>query len=135
MSANPDEAASTPMRGAPVAHLRADAALAKLPGPGGARFAALFEHGTLVVEIYAPRGHDPQTPHTRDELYVVAQGSGTFFDGMSRKPFGPADLIFVAAGTPHRFEAFSDDLVVWVMFYGPEGGEPAANHESEDGRS
>jgi glucosamine 6-phosphate synthetase-like amidotransferase/phosphosugar isomerase protein len=25
----------------------------------------------MKVEIYAPRGTDPQTPHTRDELYVV----------------------------------------------------------------
>jgi hypothetical protein len=23
----------------------------------------------------------------------------------------------------HRFEEFSDDLIVWVIFYGPEGGE------------
>jgi hypothetical protein len=23
----------------------------------------------------------------------------------------------------HRFEEFSDDLAVWVFFYGPEGGE------------
>jgi hypothetical protein len=23
----------------------------------------------------------------------------------------------------HRFEQFSQDLAVWVMFYGPEGGE------------
>ena len=28
-----------------------------------------------------------------------------------------------AAGITHRFEDFSDDLVVWVLFYGPEGGE------------
>jgi hypothetical protein len=26
----------------------------------------------------------------------------------------------------HRFEEFSDDLVVWVIFYGPEGGEAAS---------
>jgi hypothetical protein len=25
----------------------------------------------------------------------------------------------------HRFEEFSDDLAVWVIFYGPEGGEAA----------
>ena len=25
----------------------------------------------------------------------------------------------------HRFERFTDDLVVWVIFYGPEGGEAA----------
>jgi hypothetical protein len=23
----------------------------------------------------------------------------------------------------HRFEDFTDDLAVWVIFYGPEGGE------------
>jgi hypothetical protein len=23
----------------------------------------------------------------------------------------------------HRFENFSNDLVVWVLFYGPVGGE------------
>ena len=52
-----------------------------------------------------------------------AQGRGTFFDGSSRVSFQPGDLLFVAAGVPHRFEDFSDDLAVWVMFYGPEGGE------------
>jgi hypothetical protein len=29
----------------------------------------------------------------------------------------------VPAGTVHRFEDFSDDLTVWVIFYGPQGGE------------
>ncbi|HKG94406.1 MAG TPA: cupin domain-containing protein [Gemmatimonadaceae bacterium] len=105
------------------AHLTLDTALAALPGPGGKRFAMLFEHGTLQTEIYAPRGTDPQQPHARDEVYVVARGTGTFWDGASRRPFAPGDLLFVAAGVPHRFEEFSDDFAVWVMFYGPEGGE------------
>jgi mannose-6-phosphate isomerase-like protein (cupin superfamily) len=108
---------------APTAHLRADAGLARLPGPDGERFVGMFRHGTLLVELYAPRGHDLQTPHSRDEIYVVASGRGTFFDGSTRRPFAPGDLLFVAAGIPHRFEDFSDDLAVWVMFYGPEGGE------------
>ena len=107
----------------PTAHLQAASALERANAAGSPRFATLFEHGTLVVEFYAPRGSDPQTPHTRDELYVVAQGSGTFYDGTTRRPFAPGDLIFVAAGVPHRFENFTDDLGVWVMFYGPEGGE------------
>jgi mannose-6-phosphate isomerase-like protein (cupin superfamily) len=109
-----------------TAHLRPDAGLSRLPGPRGERFVELFTHGTLVVELYAPRGHDPQTPHTRDEIYVVASGRGTFVDGSSRVSFQPGDLLFVAAGVPHRFENFSDDLAVWVMFYGPDGGEAAA---------
>jgi hypothetical protein len=31
--------------------------------------------------------------------------------------------LFAPAGVTHRFENFTTDLVVWVFFYGPEGGE------------
>ena len=91
----------------------------------GARFAEVLEHGSLVVEIYAPRGTDPQTPHTRDEVYVVVQGTGEFVNGPDRESFGPGDVLFVPAGVEHRFERFTEDLIVWVIFYGPEGGEAA----------
>lgn len=83
----------------------------------------MFEHGTLSVELYAPRGIDPQQPHTRDEVYIVVRGSGTFVHGNRRDRFSPEDFLFVPAGVPHRFENFTDDLLVWVLFYGPEGGE------------
>jgi mannose-6-phosphate isomerase-like protein (cupin superfamily) len=98
-------------------------ALLRLPGPSGERFATVFQHGSLLVEIYAPRGNDPQQPHTRDEIYFVATGSGEYVCGGSRQTFGPTDLLFAAAGVEHRFEVFSDDLTLWVLFYGPEGGE------------
>jgi mannose-6-phosphate isomerase-like protein (cupin superfamily) len=98
-------------------------ALSRLPGPNGERFSEVLKHGTLVVEIYAPRGHDPQTPHTRDEVYMIVQGTGQFLNGADRHPFGPGDVLFVPAGVEHRFEDFTDDFVTWVMFYGPEGGE------------
>ena len=99
--------------------------LAKLPGPNGERWTTLLEHGTLDVEIYAPRGRDPQKPHTRDEIYVVVEGSGEFVNGDERQRFAPGDLLFVPAHVEHRFESFTDNLVVWVVFYGPEGGEAA----------
>ncbi|HEX8493161.1 MAG TPA: cupin domain-containing protein [Pyrinomonadaceae bacterium] len=98
-------------------------ALSRLPGPEGKRFAEVFQHGSLQVEIYAPRGRDPQTPHTRDEVYIVMQGSGEFVNGVHRHSFAVGDFLFVPAGIPHRFENFTDELVVWVIFYGPEGGE------------
>jgi mannose-6-phosphate isomerase-like protein (cupin superfamily) len=98
-------------------------ALARLPGPAGERYVELFRHGTLSVELYAPRGHDPQTPHTRDEVYVVVTGRGEFVNDGARQRFGPGDLLFVPAQVEHRFENFTDDLAVWVVFYGPEGGE------------
>ena len=104
-------------------HATVAEALAKIPTPDGKRFARIFAHGTLEVEFYAPRGHDPQKPHTRDEVYVVVSGRGTFVIGDARHPFGPGDFLFVPAGVFHRFEDFTDDLAVWVLFYGPEGGE------------
>ncbi|MFS8084819.1 MAG: cupin domain-containing protein [Acidobacteriota bacterium] len=99
-------------------------ALKRLPGPQGERSVALFEHGSLVVKLYAPRESDPQTPHSRDEIYVVAQGSGEFVCEGARQGFAPQDVLFAAAGVEHRFENFSEDFSVWVFFYGPEGGEP-----------
>ena len=91
--------------------------------PGGERFAKAIGHGTMEVEFYAPRGRDPQTPPSRDELYFVVSGSGQFVNGPERHPFGPGDALFVPAGVEHRFEGFTDDLAVWVVFYGPDGGE------------
>src|SRR6201993_5164797 len=96
-----------------------------IPTREGKLYAELFRHGTLTVEIYAPKGADLQQPHTRDELYVVAAGTGTFFVGGERMQFVPGDALFAAAGEVHRFEDFTEDLLVWVMFYGPEGGERA----------
>ncbi len=109
--------------GATVGRRRATVAEAMDLLPGGERFAKVLGHGSMEVEIYAPRRTDPQTPHTRDELYVVARGSGEFVNGPERHPFGPCDVLFVPAGVEHRFEDFTDDLAVWVVFYGPEGGE------------
>lgn len=98
-------------------------ARARLAALRGASFVELLAHGTLSVELYAPRGVDPQQPHSRDEVYVVASGAGEFLCAGRRERFGAGDLLFVPAHAPHRFENFSDDLTVWVMFYGPEGGE------------
>lgn len=98
-------------------------ALSRLPGPQKENVVTLFEHGSLVAKLYAPKVSDPQTPHSRDEIYVVAQGRGEFVCGGGRQPFEPNDVFFVAAGVEHRFENFTDDFAVWVFFYGPEAGE------------
>jgi mannose-6-phosphate isomerase-like protein (cupin superfamily) len=86
-------------------------------------FLEVFADGSLAVEIYKPVGEDLQTPHMRDEIYVVISGTGFFVNGDSRRPFAPSEFLFVPAGVVHRFEDFSDDFATWVFFYGPEGGE------------
>jgi mannose-6-phosphate isomerase-like protein (cupin superfamily) len=94
----------------------------------GRRSSLLMKHGTMTLRYYAPKGTDPQTPHTQDEIYIVETGRGTVVSGPSedkldRRPFGPGDAIFVPAGHVHRFVDFSSDFGTWVVFWGPEGGE------------
>ncbi|HKW15329.1 MAG TPA: cupin domain-containing protein [Candidatus Krumholzibacteria bacterium] len=103
-------------------HIPRVRAESQLPGPGGLPFVELLRRGSLSVELFAPRGVDTQKPHTQDELYIVAQGHGEFVNGPRRHPFGPGDVMFVPAGVVHRFEKFSDDFLVWVVFCGPQGG-------------
>ena len=93
------------------------------PVPAGRRSAEILHHGSLEVRWYAPSRSDPQTPHERDEIYVVASGRAAFMRGSERVQVAAGDLLFVPAGMEHRFEELSDDFATWVMFYGPAGGE------------
>lgn len=86
-------------------------------------FKELFTHGSLSIEIYKPDKVDHQTPHSRDELYVIASGTGAFINDGERQNVEVGEVLFVAAGIEHRFVDFSDDFSTWVFFYGPEGGE------------
>lgn len=95
--------------------------------PEGNLATPIFRHGSLEVEFYAPVEKDPQTPHIRDEVYVVARGYGFFHNGSERYEVQIGSFIFVPAGQEHRFESFSSDFAVWVLFYGPEGGEGIGN--------
>lgn len=106
-----------------VFHTTLAAALSQGSPPEGNLAVPIFSHGSLEVELYTPNGHDPQQPHTRDEVYFVTRGTGFFFDGAQRHSVEAGSFVFVAAGQTHRFEEFSEDFAVWVAFYGPEGGE------------
>ena len=97
-----------------IVHVSLTEALSKGPPPAGNLAVPIFSHGSLVVELYTPVGHDPQKPHTRDEVYFVTRGKGFFFDGKQRHAIKAGSFIFVPAGQTHRFEDFSSDLTVWV---------------------
>src|ERR1051325_8952563 len=83
---------------------------------GGREFVELFRHGTLAVEFYRPQGVDRQKPHTRDEVYVVVSGSGTFVCAGERRAFAAGEVLFAAAGGEHNFEGFSDAFAPWGFF-------------------
>lgn len=103
---------------------RADAQ-ARIPGPSGEHFANVLQRGTLRLLLSRPVEPNKQVPHSQDEIYLIVQGSGVLFHDGKRDLFGPGDAMFVAAGTEHYFEDFTEDLAVWVVFYGPAGGETA----------
>jgi len=103
--------------------IRLTDAEAAIPGPPGPHSVSFLQRGTLNAKLSLPVHPNQQTPHTQDELYVIVRGSGVLVHEGRRDSFDAGDLMFIAAGTEHHFEQFSDDLAVWVVFYGPEGGE------------
>ena len=103
--------------------------LAQLPGPqtekwpDGEPFVGVFGHGTMSVEVFAPRGTDHQQPHTQDELYFIMSGHADFVREGRRAPISLGDMLFVPAQQRHHFENISKDFIAWVVFWGPNGGE------------
>jgi gentisate 1,2-dioxygenase len=98
-------------------HLTIRDALAAL-GDKGETYAKLLAQPALDIALYKPDQIDPQTPHLRDEIYVIATGSGTFVQEDERRRFGSGDLLFVPKGVAHRFVEFSADFSTWVIFFG-----------------
>ena len=97
---------------------------ARIPGaasvqwPEGERYALGFSQGCMSLGYYAPRGHDPQQPHRRDEIYIVQSGSAELIIDGACHPCRAGDALFVGAGVAHRFERISADFATWVVFCG-----------------
>lgn len=87
-----------------------------MPMPAGRLSKQLVNTAGLEARWYRPPQPDPQTPHDRDEVYVVVSGEGEFVREGKRVRFAPGDLLFVAKGEAHRFEHHSADTAVWVVF-------------------
>src|SRR4051794_41753552 len=98
------------------AHVSLEAAISKGAPPPGNLAAPIFGHGSLEVEMYRPEGSDLQKPHERDEVYVVARGTGTFFDGTKRQAVLPGAFIFVGAASGHLIGDSSAGFAVCVRF-------------------
>ena len=106
--------------------IRVAEALAGIAVSAGERSSRVLQRGTVDVALGTPARPNEQTPHEQDEVYIVIRGRGVLFHDGKRDPFESGDFLFVAAATEHRFEDFSDDLLVWRVFYWPTGGEGPA---------
>ena len=104
-------------------HISLADAVAQLEKETSQKFTVLLQHGSMSIEYFSPEKTDIQTPHKQDEIYIVIKGHSTFFRNKERISCKRNDILFVPAGMEHHFENFSDDFAVWVIFYGPDGGE------------
>jgi mannose-6-phosphate isomerase-like protein (cupin superfamily) len=82
-------------------------------------FERFVEKEAYDVSLYRLEGIDNQTPHARDELYIVASGTGSFVCAGETAAVAAGDLLFVPAGVAHHFENFSEGFSTWVIFFGP----------------
>ena len=103
--------------------IRLTEAQARIPGPAGEHVAMVLRRGPLDVALSLPLRPRHQTPHAQDEIYFIIRGRGVLIHDSKRDPFESGDILFVAAGTEHQFEDTTDDLALWRVFYGPDGGE------------
>ena len=94
------------------------AAARGLPWKPG-RSAEAFIDGDLEVRFTPRPTNGLQVPHQRDELYIVASGTGRYRVEDKVTAVGPGDLLFAAAHVAHGFEDFSEDFAIWIVFYGP----------------
>lgn len=105
------------------AHLTAADTARLLPGPATAKWphghfdTTVFERGDGASALFfAPRVADYQTPHDRDEFYVVISGTGEMDIDGTMIVYRPGDLLYIPRDVPHRFVMPPEDLALWVFF-------------------
>lgn len=98
-------------------HLALNDALDAVRTSADGLYAILLEQCGIELGFYRPGDEDRQQPHDRDEVYVVARGSGRFECEDESKSFTQGDALYVPAGRTHRFVDYSEDFATWVFFW------------------
>lgn len=109
-----------------------------LPNDAGHPSVRMMSHGSMELRWYRPEGEERHYEHDRNEIYFVVAGAAAFERCDEAGPFEEerlglapvhrvtvkaGDVVFVPAGSAHRFFDLSPDFALWTVFYGPEGGE------------
>lgn len=104
--------------------------LDQLPLPASARWphgvfdVEVLRQGGIRLSVFAPMVADFQTPHAQDEIYIVVSGHGELHLHDNVYFAEKGDALFVAAGTPHRFQRFSEDFATWIVSM-PRADQPS----------
>ncbi len=84
------------------------------------RFVQVIQDGNMKVEYFSPKHLDRQSPHSKDELYIIISGNSEFLREEEIINCTAGDVLFVPAKMEHRFMNFSEDFATWVVFYGED---------------
>jgi len=79
--------------------------------------------------------HDLQSPHTEDEIYVVASGSARILIGGEAHNIEVGSVISVPRNVEHKFVDITEDLALIVVFGPPEGELRPAGAAPETGNA
>jgi mannose-6-phosphate isomerase-like protein (cupin superfamily) len=101
-------------------------------GDAGTHWIEHLRSADLSVGTYSIRtgGVDGQSPHTEDEIYVIARGRATIVTESTSVAVRAGDTIFVPAFEAHRFVDVTDDLAVLVIFAPAEGSRAPSDTNS-----
>jgi mannose-6-phosphate isomerase-like protein (cupin superfamily) len=96
--------------------------------PAPTRYIEHLRAPGLSVGTYSipRRGHDDQTAHTEEEIYVVTAGAATIWADTGSARVHAGDVIYVPAGETHHFTDISADLSVLVVFAPPHRRDAVA---------
>jgi len=88
------------------------------PGEGTSHWIEHLRVSDLSVGTYSipAGGVDEQSPHTEDEVYVVAAGRARLESADGAVEVRPGSVLYVPAGESHRFVEVMADLAVIVLF-------------------
>jgi len=88
------------------------------PGEGTSHWIEHLKVPDLSVGTYSipAGGVDEQSPHTEDEVYVVAAGRARLESADGAVEVRPGSVLYVPAGESHRFVDVTADLALIVLF-------------------
>lgn len=92
--------------------------LVRQQGASGRLYLEFLRVPSISMGVYTlPAGSkDPQQPHTEDEVYYVASGTGMIYVGGEDRPVTAGSIVYVAANVEHHFHSITEDLNIIVFF-------------------
>jgi len=71
---------------------------------------------SMGLYVLPAGGTDPQSPHTKDEVYYVVSGKAKIKVEEEDQDVQAGSIVYVAKNVEHRFHSIKEELSVLVFF-------------------